>query len=144
MEERKDGLQEDDYRVRTQSPDPYASNPISDKEPDLLHCQNILNEVTHKMKRLTNTCFLRPILSPTLKFQGVNVGPIYFSTMRDKIARGLYSSSNLLKADFDCMIADYKRLNPRDSFGYTAAEELAWIFEQMWSAERTSGYKSGY
>lgn len=142
VEERQDGPQEDDHRVRTQSPDPHASNPTIDKEPDLMHCQSILNEVTDKTNSLANNYFLRPMLSPTLKCRGVIVGPMYLSTLKEKLAKGLYPSSNSLKADFDHMIADWKRLNQRHSQVCTAVEQLARVFEETWSAERTSGDKS--
>lgn len=141
---RKGGPQRHDTSVRAQSLDSHASNSTGDKEPDVLHCRCILNGIMDRANPLSKCYFFSPVNTDTralLTSQNAKLGPINLSIMKERLARGDYMSSTSFKADFDRMIADCKRLNPPDSGVHTAAEDLAKIFEQMWSTRHTCSHK---
>lgn len=142
---RKGGPKRDDTSVRTQSLDSHASNSTGDKEPDLLHCQCILNGIMDRAKPLSKCYFFSPVNTDTrapLTSQNAKLGPVNLSIMKERLARGDYMSSTSFKADFDHMIADCRRLNHPDSGVHTATEDLTKIFEHMWSTRHSCSHKS--
>lgn len=145
MEERKGGPQKHDTRVQTQSLDSNERNSTGDKEPDLLHCQRILDIIMSEAKTRINLYFFSPKNADTralLTRWHVKLGPVNLSIMRAKILRGAYTSSASFKADFDVMVADCKRLNPFDSLVCKAADELVKVFERAWSFHGISSHES--
>lgn len=111
VEERDSGPQMNDSLTRPQSLDSHASNTMTNKESDLLHCQNILDEVMDMKNWQYNHYFLKPVDSPTPASRDAEVGPMTLGTMKEKLARGAYASGVSFKTDFDTMVADCKRLN---------------------------------
>lgn len=143
-EETRDALQEYDHRTRTQSLEPHVSHPENDKKFDSSQCESILNEFMDE-ETWVNRYFLspgRPATRELLVCQDAKLGPMNLGIMKNKLARGGYTSDTSFKADFNSMIADCKRLNPPKSLVYTAAEQLARTFEQTWSAHHNPSHKS--
>lgn len=139
VEGAKDAPQQFGHRTRTQSLEPRVSHPKSNKEFDPLQCESILNSVMDK-ENWFNRYFLSARRNPST--QDVKLGPMNLGTMKDNLARGVYTSDTSFKADFDGMIADCKKLNPPNSLVCTAAEQLARTFEQTRSAQRISSHVS--
>lgn len=144
MGERKGGPQRHDTRVRTQSPESHASSSTGDEEPDLSHCQWILNGIMSETNEMVSPYFFSPENTDVrsfLTFKGVKFGPMNLSIMKEKLTKGAYTSSTSFKADFDLMVADCKRLNPPDSLICETADELVKVFERSWSIKRTHSEK---
>lgn len=145
VRETQDGPQQNDHCVRDRSLDPHVSISMRSKESDLLQCQRIWNEIMDKDYRPFNRYFLSPLDSSTqniLTKSNAKFGPMTSGTMKEKLAKGAYTSVTSFKADFDLMIADCMKLNHPDSHVHVAAEQLSKIVERKWSAHRSSSHKS--
>lgn len=142
VDESRDGSPQQDHHARAENLDPHPGNAMSDPEFDLLLCQTVLDEVKDKKYWHHNQHFLNPVDSaaPNVHSRlGAITHPMDLNVMTEKLAAGSYTSVNSFKADFNLMIADRTRLNPPDSHVRIAAERLAKIFEQAWSATHISG-----
>lgn len=147
VQERKDGPQRHDHPIQTQNLGCRASNSTSNKEPDLLHCQTILNEIMDRENSQYNRFFLTPVHS-----DGPNIparlqvklleGRIDLDIIKGKLAEGAYTSATSFKQDFESMIAGCKKLNHGGSIVFKAAKQLAEKFEQLWSAHCIPGHVS--
>ncbi|POS79466.1 hypothetical protein DHEL01_v202145 [Diaporthe helianthi] len=118
-----------------------ASNAMSDKESDIL-CRNILDELMDTTKNWnSNKYFLKAMDSLTLACHNAKVGPMNLSTMKEKLARGSYTSVTSFKADFDLIITDARRLNRPGNPVRIAAEQLSKIFDREFSSQPTPSHE---
>lgn len=145
VRETQDGPQQNDHCVRGRSHDPQVSISMSSEESDLLQCQSILNEIMDEDNWMLTRYFLLPLDSSAqniLAESNAKLGPMTLGTMKEKLAKGAYTSAASFKADFDLIIADCMKLNLPGSPVHFAAEWLSEIFERTWSAHRSSSHKS--
>lgn len=142
VEEGHNEPQRQDHTLETSGLDSHTSTTTSDKRPEMLHCANVLHELMDSKNYKYNRFFIKPVDSAIFASLGTKLGPVNLGTMKDKLAKGAYTSSTSFKTDFGLMIADCKRLNPTTKLAHFAAEQLSKAFEQAFSAQPNSSHQS--